>query len=474
LIIIPKECSHYLYFNINDITIMISTHSFLRFNALILLILIVFSESAITQTVTTRQVLIEKVDVFDGTSRQLLKERHVLISGNTISKISIQPIVPEGDVKRIDGSGKTLIPGLIDMHVHLVFGSLYMMDLIATDLNEEIIMSKVAVQSERMLMRGFTAVRDVGGPIDFVKAAIDQGQIKGPRVWPSGATISQTSGHGDFRTPDERSRRFFGPVSRAEQYGATFIADGRAEVLTAVRENLKIGASQIKLMAGGGTSSAYDPVDVTQYTLDEMKAAVEAAEDWGTYVTVHAYTPRAVRKAIEAGVKCVEHGQLLDKSTLKLIKRKGIWLSCQNLEEDSETMDPLRREKRKPVIEGQRKIWPLAKQMKIKLAWGTDFLFSPDINEEQNDYILKLKPWFTSYEILKLVTHDNAQLLALSGNRSPYKGVLGVVKEGALADLILIDGNPLENIDLISQYEDKFVLIMKDGIIEKDITKSLK
>lgn len=148
-----------------------------------------------------------------------------------------------------------------------------------------------------MLLRGFTSVRDMGGPVWGLKAGIDNGRYTGPRIWPSGATISQTAGHGDMRLPHERSRRFFGEVSRAEQLGATFIADGRDEVLTATRENLRFGASQIKLMAGGGTSSAYDPVDVTQYTLDEMRAAVEAAEDWGTYVTVHAYTPRAIRRA---------------------------------------------------------------------------------------------------------------------------------------------------------------------------------
>src|SRR5690606_7468405 len=137
-------------------------------------------------------------------------------------------------------------------------------------------MQKLKMSSEEMLVRGFTSVRDVGGPIFPLKTAIDAGKISGPRVWPSGAVVSQTAGHGDFRTPAEKSRRFFGQPSRAEIYGATFIADGRDEVLTAVRENLRFGASQIKLMAGGGTSSAYDPVDVTQYTLDEMKAAVEA------------------------------------------------------------------------------------------------------------------------------------------------------------------------------------------------------
>jgi imidazolonepropionase-like amidohydrolase len=430
---------------------------------------LIVPEDLAGQGETPAKILFEKVNVFDGKTNRLLTNQYVLVADNKIRAVSPAPINVENDTKVINGEGKTLIPGLIDMHVHLVFGSLTMKDLMSPGLNEEVIMEKASVQAERMLMRGFTSVRDVGGPIDFLKTAIDKGQIAGPRVWPSGATISQTSGHGDFRTPDEKSRRFFGPVSRAEMYGATFIADGRDEVLTAVRENLRQGASQIKLMAGGGTSSAYDPVDVTQYTFDEMKAAVEAAEDWGTYVTVHAYTPRAVKRAIDAGVKCIEHGQLLDKATLKLIRKKGVWLSCQMLEESNPDMDPLRLEKRKPVIEGQNVIWPLAKKMKIKLAWGTDFLFYPPLNEEQNEYMLKLKEWFTPFEILKMVTHDNAQLLALSGLRSPYSGKLGVIEPGALADMILVDGNPLKDIDILAHYADKFLVIVKDGKIVKNL-----
>ncbi len=280
--------------------------------------------------------------------------------------------------------------------------------------------------------------------------------------------ISQTSGHGDFRLPSEPSRRFTGQLSRAEKLGATFIADGRDDVLTAVRENLRFGASQLKLMAGGGTSSAYDPVDVTQYTLDEMKAAVEAAEYWGTYVTVHAYTPRAIRRALEAGVRSVEHGQLLDEPTLKLMKEKDVILSLQVLIDNNDSMDESRRLKRAPVLEGQARVWPLAKRLGVKLAWGTDFLFQPEINGDQNQYITALKPWFTPAEILKLVTHDNAQLLARSGLRSPYQGRLGVVAVGALADLLLVNGDPLADIDLLAQPETSFAVIMKDGVVHKN------
>lgn len=342
------------------------------------------------------------------------------------------------------------------------------MRLVRPDLTPALAEQEAAKAAEAMLLRGFTAVRDAGGPVFGLKTRIDRGQYIGPRVWPSGATISQTSGHGDFRTPDEPSRRFTGQASRAERLGATFIADGRDEVLTAVRENLRFGASQIKLMAGGGTSSEYDPLDVTQYTFDEMRAAVEAAEDWGTYVMVHAYHPRAVRRAVEAGVKVIEHGQMLDEATLRLLAEKGVWLSLQTLRADSPGMAEARRVKRRPVIEGQDRVWPLAKQLGVKLAWGTDFLFEPEINAQQNAYLLRLRPWFTPAEILRLVTHDNAQLLALSGNRSPYSGRLGVIEEGALADLILVNGDPLANFELIADPAANFSMIMKDGRIYKN------
>jgi imidazolonepropionase-like amidohydrolase len=418
----------------------------------------------------TPQVLFENVRVFDGTSPRLSGPAYVLVDGNRIVRISRRPIdVPAGTpVTRIEGRGGTLMPGLIDVHVHLTFGAMTMTQLLNPKLTGKDADSLAALEARKMLLRGFTAVRDAGGPVFGLKAGVDGGKYTGPRIWPSGAVVSQTAGHGDFRLPHERSRRFFGRWSRAEEMDATFIADGRDEVLTAVRENLRRGASQIKVMAGGGTSSAYDPVDVTQYTLDEMRAAVEAAEDWGTYVMVHAYTTRAVRRAIEAGVKCIEHGQLLDAPTLQLMAQKGIWLSTQNLVASTPDMDPLRAQKRKPVIEGQARLWPMAKKYGVKLAWGTDFLFEPWLNLQQNDYLLRLKPWFTPAQILKMVTHDNAQLLALSGRRSPYEGTLGVVREGALADLLLVNGNPLARLELLANPDKNFRVIMKDGKLYKN------
>ncbi|MGO3707355.1 MAG: amidohydrolase family protein [Mesonia hippocampi] len=418
-------------------------------------------------------ILIENVKLLDHNTASLTKPMNVLLSDGKIQKISASSISTKNkDFISINGKGKTLMPGLIDVHVHMVFGALTMQQLMDPNMTEDVLLAKVGTNSHEMLMRGFTSVRDAGGPIFPLKAAIDKGKLTGPRIWPSGATISQTAGHGDFRTPEERSRRFFGKPSRAELLGATFIADGRDDVLTATRENLRFGASQIKLMAGGGTSSAYDPIDVTQYTLDEMKAAVEAAEDWGTYVMVHAYTPRAIKRAIEAGVKSIEHGQILDEETLKLMAEKNIWLSLQNLMDNNDNMSEQRKEKRKPVLEGQDKVWPLAKKLGVNLAWGTDFLFEPELNKDQNSYILRLKKWFSNAEILKMITQDNAELLQLSGLRSPYPGKLGVIEEQALADVLLVDGNPLKDLSLIANPEKSFLVIIKNGKIYKNTLKT--
>jgi imidazolonepropionase-like amidohydrolase len=225
-------------------------------------------------------------------------------------------------------------------------------------------------------------------------------------------------------------------------------------------------------MAGGGTSSDYDPVAVTQYTLDEMRAAVEAAEDWGTYVTVHAYTPRAVRRAIDAGVRVVDHGQLLDEETLRLMAANDVWLSAQTLRASTPDMAPARRAKRQPVIDNQPRVWSMARELGVKLAWGTDFLFEPALNHEQNQSILLLTEWFSPAEILKLLTHDNAQLLALSGLRAPYQGKLGVVEVDALADLLLVRGNPLEALELVADPQQNFMVIMKDGQIFKNVLQN--
>jgi imidazolonepropionase-like amidohydrolase len=224
-------------------------------------------------------------------------------------------------------------------------------------------------------------------------------------------------------------------------------------------------------MAGGGVSSPYDPLDVTQYTVEELRAAVEAAENWGTYVTVHAYTPRAVRQAIEAGVRCIDHGQLLDDDTAKLMAEKGIWWSLQPFLDDRPSAFPEgspNRLKQLEMYQGTDFAYKLAKKYNIKTAWGTDNLFSAEGATQQGAQLAKMTRWYTPYEVLKMATSGNAELLALSGKRSPYSGKLGVIEPEALADLLLVRGNPLEEIELIADPDNAFVVIMKDGKIFKN------
>ena len=419
---------------------------------------------------TARAVLFENVRIFSGKSTSLSAPSNVLIIGNTIESISTRPLAaPAGmTLTRIAGGGRTLMPGLIDAHTHLMLATLPPLVLLTSDAG---FINIAAVKAANdMLLRGFTSVRDLGGPVFGLKKGIDMGLVRGPRIWPAGAMISQSGGHGDFRPPNELPA---GPDSfpYMERIGVAEIADSPDLVRQRSREQLALGASQLKLMAGGGVSSQYDPLDVTQYTVPELRAAVEAAENWGTYVTVHAYTPRAVRQAIEAGVKCIDHGQLLDEQTVRLMAEKGIWWSLQPFTSDRGsflTEGSPERIKQLQVAEGTDKAYKLAKQYKLKTAWGADILFSAELAQTQGASLARMTRWYTPAETLKMATADNAELLALSGPRSPYTGKLGVVTEGALADLLLVDGDPLQDIDLVADPERNFLVIMKDGKIYKN------
>jgi imidazolonepropionase-like amidohydrolase len=311
----------------------------------------------------------------------------------------------------------------------------------------------------------------MGGPAFGLKRAIDEGTIAGPRIYPSGAIITITSGHGDFRQPFELPRVLGSPQTRGELLGAAMIADSPDEVRVRVREQLMQGASQIKLTAGGGVASPHSPLDASTFTEAELRAAVEAAGNWGTYVTVHAYTPESIQRAIAAGVKCIEHGHLMDEATAKLIAEKGIWLSTQAFPDELADAFPpgsFEREKAMEVFAGTDRTFRLAKKYKIKTAFGTDILFSPQLARRHGALLAKLVQWYTPAEVLVMATGTNAQLLTLSGKRNPYPGRLGVVEEGALADLLLVDGDPIANIDLIADPQKSFLVIMKDGKIYKN------
>jgi imidazolonepropionase-like amidohydrolase len=321
------------------------------------------------------------------------------------------------------------------------------------------------------LMRGFTTVRDVGGPSFGLKRAIDEGIVAGPRIFPSGAIVSVTSGHGDFRQANELPRVVGAPQSRQEQTGASMIADSPDEVRVRVREQLLKGASQIKLTAGGGVASPNSPLDVSTFTEAELRAAVEAAENWGTYVTVHAYTPVSIQRAISAGVKCIEHGHLMDEATAKLIAERGIWLSTQAFpDEMADAFPPGSQERAKAftVFAGTDTSITLAKKYKLKTAFGTDILFSKRLAQRQGELLVKFTRWYTPAETLAMATGTNGELLALSGKRNPYPGKLGVVEEGALADLLLVDGDPVSNIELLQDPAKNLLVIMKDGKIYKN------
>jgi imidazolonepropionase-like amidohydrolase len=210
---------------------------------------------------------------------------------------------------------------------------------------------------------------------------------------------------------------------------------------------------------------------VSTFTEPELRAAVEAAGNWGTYVAAHAYTSAAIKLAIAAGVKCIEHGHLMDESTAKLMAERGIWLSTQPFPEEFREVFPPgseQREKIEEVIAGTNTVYTLAKKYKLKTAFGTDVLFSPALAQQQGALLASLVRWFTPAEALIMATSTNAQLLALSGKRSPYRGKLGVVEEGAVADLLLVDGDPLKDIKLVADPARNFILIMKDGKIYKN------
>jgi imidazolonepropionase-like amidohydrolase len=364
------------------------------------------------------------------------------------------------------------MPGLIDAHWHAMLVRPTPAEALTWDVGYANLVA--GAEAKDTLLRGFTTVRDVGGPVFGLKRAIDQGVVAGPRIYPSGAVITVTSGHGDFRQPFEVPRDLGSARTRMEQIGGSSLADSPDEVRLRVREQLMQGATQIKLTAGGGVASPFSPIDVTTFSEPELRAAVEAAEDWGTYVTVHAYTPTSIKRAIAAGVKCIEHGHLMDEATAKLIAERGVWLSIQPFPDELADAFPpgsQQRAKAAEVFAGMDTAYRLARKHKLKTAWGTDIIFSPALARRQGELLVKLERWYTPAETLAMATSTNAELLALSGKRNPYPSKLGVVEEGALADLLLVDGDPLKNIKLIADPAKNFVVIMKDGKVYKNLLR---
>ncbi|MFP7673448.1 amidohydrolase family protein [Marivita sp. S0852] len=416
-------------------------------------------------------IVIKGAAIFDGTSEDLITGSDVRIENGMISAVG--PDLSTEDAEIIDATGLTLTPGLTDAHTHIMWH----------DEIEELIYGSpheytgvmAAEGAHRMLMRGFTTVRDAGGPSFGLKKAIDAGVIAGPRILPSGFFISQTSGHGDFEPRmNYLSPYFTGQLDPAYLRGWTITGDGKAEVMKAAREALRYGASQIKIMGSGSITGAHDPLDVTEYTLEELQAIVGEAQKWGTYAKIHAYSDASVQNAITAGVRSVEHGLFASEESMQMMKDNDVFFSTQYLtysvpaDQTGLTGDAL--PKFIQAQEGATAGYERAKAFGLKVAWGTDILGTIDKGPSQSLEFVARTPYYTPREILMQATSGNAELFERSGLRHPYRdGPLGVVAPGAYADLLLVNGNPLDDISVLTTPDTSLALIMKGGIIHKTL-----
>ncbi|WP_171123287.1 MULTISPECIES: amidohydrolase family protein [unclassified Ruegeria] len=418
-------------------------------------------------------ILFTNVHVFDGVNAERIENANVVVVDNLIAEVSSEPLAV-ANAKIIDGGGRTLMPGLIDAHVHMAITE-PVADL--RDNFDWMYWGAVSTsEAEKMLLRGFTTVRDAGGPAIGLQKAIDRGKAVGPRIYPSGPVISQTSGHGEHRVYTEPHPNFMGAQPSFFNQHVEFLADGVPEVLRATREALRLGATQIKVMAGGGVSSSVDPLHTVQGLPEELEASVKAAADWDTYVMVHAYSDDSILRSLEAGVISIEHGQLMTEVSAQAIKDADAWIvpfySLLGLDEETvaKALGPSAGAKFLSVQAGAGNQMKLIKDFGIeKVAFSTDIIGDPVALSKQNDEFQYRTEVWSSYEILVQATSKTAELLALSGKLNPYvDGPLGVISEGAYADILLVDGNPVEDVTILVDYEKNIDFIMKDGVIYKN------
>ncbi|WNC73620.1 amidohydrolase family protein [Thalassotalea psychrophila] len=431
----------------------------------------VFAEEAVPQV-----TIFKNVNIFDGTSTKLIKGKDVLIEGNLIKVIGVDLDVKGATV--IDGGGRTITPGLHDMHTHValfrnVTNSRNNLDMAYTG-------ALAAARLEGMLMNGFTTVMDVGGPAKFAQKLVDEGIYKGPRIYPSEALITQTSGHGDFRNPNEVHPNLSGSSTHPWDSQFSCIADGETEIRRCVRQNLRRGATQVKIMAGGGVSSQFDPLHSKQSSPAETRAAVEAAESWGTFVAAHAYTDKAVKEAVENGVKYILHAPMISEDTAELMADKNVYMGATlapvfsvPIESLKTMLSPTSFKKFLQVYETYPNAMRAAIKEGVTMVFGSDILSTPEktiqMDDSANLEFLQLVKYMSNAEALISATGNANKLIGEMGPNNPYAdGPTGVIKEGAYADLLLVDGDPIADIKVMTTPDETFDVIMKDGVIYKN------
>lgn len=451
---------------------MYPINKLIRFLAVIALSLATISGAVIAaEEMVLPQVLIKNVHVWDGTSEGVTKKINVLVEGNLIKKVRASDSDANADATVIDGNGGVMIPGLIDMHAHLCLQEGM---LVGRDNYDQMAMgARTAISLQQYLEQGFTTARDVGCNVLGVAKAVNNGLLPGPRIFPAGGFLSQTGGHADTGSFNDMP----GAVDDLERHGFGYIVDGKTEVRRAARQNLRAGATHIKMMAGGGVASEFDPIHTTQFSVEEFETAVEVAKDYGTYVTVHAYHDRSVNRAIDAGVRVIEHNFLVSEETIIRMKKEGIALSAQFVmsleafgDPDSITFFSAdQKAKAKSVNAGATQMFEWARKHELLIVAGGD-MFGPAYNTRQADNMVwAATVGFSPLQIMKMGTSNAAEVLSWSGGMNPYKyGSLGVIEDGAYADLILVNGNPLQDITILNDYRDKFKVIMKDGKVLKN------
>jgi imidazolonepropionase-like amidohydrolase len=427
-----------------------------------------FSSAQAAPEPPARPILFTNLRLFDGTSSNLRDGVFLLVDGTRIKAVGNgTPGTPEG-AHVVNCGGRVLMPGLIDAHVHILFQGVPLGVVMQGD--TALINFMAADEAKRTLLRGFTTVRDLGGPTFALKQAIDQGLATGPRIYPCGAMITSSGGHGDMRPTYEVRATTGGPFDSIRQAEGALIADGPEAVIERVRGQLLQGACQIKVVGSGGVSSPHSPLDALTYTEAEIRAAVEICADWDTIVTIHAYEPKALQRAMSAGVKCIEHAHLMDDASAATMAQRDVWLSIQPFltEEDQLPQVGEALQNFRLVLSGTDNAYKLSRKHGVKTAFGTDFLFSQTLARRQGTMLTHLTRWYSNAELLKQATAANGELLALSGARNPYPGKLGVIEQGAFADLLVVNGNPLADITLIAKPEESLAIIMKDGTIYKN------